>query len=488
MIARRRTPRIREQYAQIGGGSPIGRWTALQGAALSARVASAHPDVGPVKAYTAFRYAPPLTAAALKAMAADGVERAVAFSQYPQWSCTTAGSSLNHLWRESLRLGLGGAFKWSVIDRWGTHPGFIAALAKRVALGLARFPPAERARVVIVFSAHSLPMLTVNKGDAYVAEVAGTVSAVLGVLRGAGVALSPAELARAAAGEEPADEDGGADAGGAQGPGAEVVSAAPNPHILAWQVSGACARGGGGALSWAGTTADPPPLQSKVGFLPWMGPSTASVLEGLGRQGAPAVLVVPVAFTSDHVETLFEIDIEYRQAPFPDFAPPAPSLAPPPRRPLPAGTLRPKRASGASSARPRSTASRCSGLRSGTSLQSTCARGGPRRRPSSACRARAARTRRAGASSSLWGRMPRGRRAGTLASGPVQQTRRRCVRGGGSRASSPRLEDETWSIRGASCSSASAWRQLAEAKSLPRGRVPNIRVILALWNESGIPK
>jgi protoporphyrin/coproporphyrin ferrochelatase len=97
-------------------------------------------------------------------MAADGVQRAVAFSQYPQYSCTTTGSSLNHLWRESVRLGMEGAFRWSVLDRWHSHPGFLAAAARRVALGLSRFPEAERSRVTIVFSAHSLPMMTVNKG------------------------------------------------------------------------------------------------------------------------------------------------------------------------------------------------------------------------------------------------------------------------------------------------------------------------------------
>ena len=71
----------------------------------------------PFKVYTAFRYAPPLTEDALLQMKADGVQRAIAFSQYPQFSCTTTGSSLNHLWRESFRLGLDTQFKWSLIDR-----------------------------------------------------------------------------------------------------------------------------------------------------------------------------------------------------------------------------------------------------------------------------------------------------------------------------------------------------------------------------------
>jgi protoporphyrin/coproporphyrin ferrochelatase len=44
-----------------------------------------------------------------------------------------------------------------------------------------------------------------------------------------------------------------------------------------------------------------------------MGPSTSSTLEGFGKQGHKHVLAVPIAFTSDHIETLFEIDIEYAE-------------------------------------------------------------------------------------------------------------------------------------------------------------------------------
>ena len=75
------------------------------------------PAHGPFKPYIAFRYAPPLTHDALQQMREDGVTRAVAFSQYPQFSCTTTGSSLNHLWRETIRLGMEAGIEWSVIDR-----------------------------------------------------------------------------------------------------------------------------------------------------------------------------------------------------------------------------------------------------------------------------------------------------------------------------------------------------------------------------------
>ena len=47
--------------------------------------------------------------------------------------------------------------------------------------------------------------------------------------------------------------------------------------------------------------------QSKVGPVAWLGPSTPEVLADLARAGVKQVLVVPVAFVSDHVETLYEI-------------------------------------------------------------------------------------------------------------------------------------------------------------------------------------
>lgn len=53
-------------------------------------------------------------------------------------------------------------------------------------------------------------------------------------------------------------------------------------------------------------------FQSKVGRQRWLGPATEEMLDELARAGTPAVVVVPVAFTGEHVETLQEIDILYR--------------------------------------------------------------------------------------------------------------------------------------------------------------------------------
>jgi ferrochelatase len=53
-------------------------------------------------------------------------------------------------------------------------------------------------------------------------------------------------------------------------------------------------------------------FQSRSGPVRWMEPDTVEVLDRLAADGVEAVLMVPISFVSDHIETLHEIDIEYR--------------------------------------------------------------------------------------------------------------------------------------------------------------------------------
>ncbi|KAK0564560.1 ferrochelatase hem15 [Tilletia horrida] len=250
LIAARRTPKIREQYAKIGGGSPILRWTRTQGEAMAKMLDELHPETAPHKAYTAFRYARPLTEEALDEMAADGVRRAVGFTQYPQYSCSTTGSSLNELFRELQRRKEAGKpegnIEWSLIDRWPTFPGLIEAFAGLIKTKLAELPEDVRHTTPIMFSAHSLPMQIVSgRGDPYPAEVAATVAAVMTRLGWS------------------------------------------NPYRVTWQ--------------------------SQVGPSAWLGPQTSDTIKGWAKQGHKHVLAVPIAFTSDHIETLYELDIELHE-------------------------------------------------------------------------------------------------------------------------------------------------------------------------------
>jgi ferrochelatase len=242
-IARRRAPKVRELYRSIGGGSPILRYTEAQGRGMVERLDRLSPDTAPHRFYVAFRYVQPRSEDALRAMHADGITRAVAFTQYPQFSCSTTGSSLNELWRAADRTGLRDAFEWSLIDRWPVHDGFIAAMSGTVRDGLQQFTSNERDKVVLLFSAHSLPLSVIDRGDSYPQEVAASVQRVIEHLD------------------------------------------APNPYVLAYQ--------------------------SEVGPVRWLGPHTEAMIRRLGAQGHKHVLVVPIAFTSDHIETLSELDREY---------------------------------------------------------------------------------------------------------------------------------------------------------------------------------
>src|SRR4029077_5965975 len=53
--------------------------------------------------------------------------------------------------------------------------------------------------------------------------------------------------------------------------------------------------------------------QSKVGASKWLRPSMHETVKKLAAAGSKHVLVVPISFVSDHVETLHEIDIEHRE-------------------------------------------------------------------------------------------------------------------------------------------------------------------------------
>jgi ferrochelatase len=54
-------------------------------------------------------------------------------------------------------------------------------------------------------------------------------------------------------------------------------------------------------------------FQSRAGPVRWLEPSVAQMLGTLAEERIERVVVVPVSFVSDHIETLFELDVEYRE-------------------------------------------------------------------------------------------------------------------------------------------------------------------------------
>lgn len=49
--------------------------------------------------------------------------------------------------------------------------------------------------------------------------------------------------------------------------------------------------------------------QSRTGPVRWIGPGTGDLIRQLGAAGVKALLVVPLSFVGDHIETLYEVDI-----------------------------------------------------------------------------------------------------------------------------------------------------------------------------------
>ncbi|XP_034116061.2 ferrochelatase, mitochondrial [Drosophila albomicans] len=178
-IAQRRTPEVQKKYKEIGGGSPILKWTELQGQLMCEQLDKVSPATAPHKHYVGFRYVNPLTEDTLAKIESDKPERVVLFSQYPQYSCATSGSSFNSIFSHYRDNSLPTNIKWSIIDRWGTHPLLIKTFAQRIREELAKFVETKRNDVVILFTAHSLPLKAVNRGDAYPSEIGASVHMVM---------------------------------------------------------------------------------------------------------------------------------------------------------------------------------------------------------------------------------------------------------------------------------------------------------------------
>jgi len=107
----------------------------------------------------------------------------------------------------------------------------------------------DSAKIHLVFSAHGLPMSLVEKGDPYPKQIGTTVRMVC-------------EL------------------------GAKEYSGWPRTHLLCYQ--------------------------SRVGPSKWLQPPLTKSIERLGHEGVTEMLVVPISFVTEHIETLHEINIEAR--------------------------------------------------------------------------------------------------------------------------------------------------------------------------------
>jgi ferrochelatase len=234
LISTARAKKVQHHYSAIGGASPIRRFTEQQADALENRLRADGIDA---HCFVAMRYWHPFTAEAVEQVRAANCDEVVLLPLYPQYSSTTTGSSLNEwrrLFRDNVRV--------QAIETFYRHPLYLDTVVEKIDEALARFP--ESGCPEVVFSAHSVPVSVIAKGDPYQRHIEETVALVMR-------------------------------RGGWR-----------NRHRLCYQ--------------------------SKVGASKWLQPSLHRTLRDLGAERIREVCVVPIAFVSDHVETLGEIDHEAR--------------------------------------------------------------------------------------------------------------------------------------------------------------------------------
>jgi protoporphyrin/coproporphyrin ferrochelatase len=165
LISSTRARKVQHHYATIGGGSPIRRFTEQQARALQRKLAESGLDA---RCFVAMRYWHPFTAQAIEQLRDARCDEVVLLPLYPHYSSTTTGSSLNE-WRRLFQDDIA----VRCIETFYRHELYLQALVEKIDEALARFSDPERPE--IVFSAHSVPVAVIQKGDPYQRQIEETV-------------------------------------------------------------------------------------------------------------------------------------------------------------------------------------------------------------------------------------------------------------------------------------------------------------------------
>jgi ferrochelatase len=170
LISTTRARKVQHHYSAIGGGSPIRRLTELQARALEAKLTEFGMDATCV---VAMRYWHPFTAEAVQELERGRVDEIVLLPMYPQYSTTTTGSSLNE-WNRCFR---GDHLPVHLVQNFYRSDLYLRAVVEKINEALDRFR--QPGKVELVFSAHSVPIAVIEKGDPYQRQIEETVELVM---------------------------------------------------------------------------------------------------------------------------------------------------------------------------------------------------------------------------------------------------------------------------------------------------------------------
>lgn len=243
---------LRSRYAAIGNRFPLLDITRDQAAGVERALNAT--GGGVFRTYLGMKHSPPFISEAVAAMRTDGIERAVGIVMAPHWSSMSVESYVERVRAAAGELPPTFTFVRSYHD----HPAFVELLAERVSGALDELTTTrDRDGAAVIFSAHSLPVRTLPDGTSrckHCAVCEDSCRYVDGLQETADLVAKELGLTR---------------------------------HVVAWQS--------------AGRTADP-----------WWGPPIDDVIADLARDGHPAVVVCSAGFVADHLEILYDLDVEAR--------------------------------------------------------------------------------------------------------------------------------------------------------------------------------
>jgi len=249
-IPRERLTEVGEHYLRFGGVSPINEHNRTLFAAIRADFA-AHGLRLPV--YWGNRNWKPYLVDTMRRMADDGVRRALVLTTSAYASYSGCRQYREDLARARAAVGER-APEVDKLRHYFNHPGFVEPLLRNTLAALAELPADVRDAAHLAFTTHSIPLA--------MAESSGP--------RGGAYVAAHLSVARLVAG------------------GVSKELGVEHPWRLVYQ-----SRSG-------------PPSQ------PWLEPDVRDHIEDLSAHGVPAVVAVPIGFVSDHMEVMFDLDVQAR--------------------------------------------------------------------------------------------------------------------------------------------------------------------------------
>ena len=248
-IVSRRAKKTDSQYSKIGY-SPINRYTLAQAEKLQAILRKKRADT---YVHVVNRYTPPFAEDVVKQLPKNP-ERLFLLTMYPHFSHATAGTSVRDF-DQKWKAHAGDEIKGGVrVFSWWWHPLWLAYTSRELCRSIDEAVKAHpNEKISVIVSAHGLPVAYAARGDQYPHEIAAHFG----------------ELKKRA----------------------RLWLDANHPKAdCEFKLS----------------------FQSRVGPVEWIKPYTEDAIIEMGQR-AGGLVMVPISFVSDHIETLYEMDVTYRE-------------------------------------------------------------------------------------------------------------------------------------------------------------------------------